>query len=159
MLTLLERWPYKFVHAILRIVLEAGNLNLQAHTPATSISQRDDNGWITVTTDRGELRARTVIHTTNRWASHLLPEFSKLILGERATLAAIKAPEGFIKHTGAQHWDQSVNVSRASFHFEERCFLTLTELPSSTTFPLQCHHSRRRETIHCPYARSLFPER
>ncbi|KAK4499239.1 hypothetical protein PRZ48_009752 [Zasmidium cellare] len=102
-------WPYKFVHAILRIVLEAGNLNLQAHTPATSMSERDANGWIKVTTDRGELRARTVIHTTNRWASHLLPEFSKLILGDRATLAAIKAPEGFIKHTGAQHWDHTVN--------------------------------------------------
>lgn len=102
-------WPYKFVHALLRIVLDAGNLNLQAHTPAQAVSERDTQGWITVTTDRGSIRTRAVVHTTNRWASHLLPEFSKLILGDRATMAAIKAPEGFIKHTGAQHWDSSVN--------------------------------------------------
>lgn len=103
------RWPYKFVHALLRIVLRAGNLNLQAHTPAQRISERDADGLITVTTDRGTIRAKAVVHTTNRWASHLLPEFEKLILGDRATIAAIKAPEGFIKHTGAQHWDASVN--------------------------------------------------
>ncbi|KZM21387.1 uncharacterized protein EKO05_0006148 [Ascochyta rabiei] len=102
-------WAYKFVHALLRIVLQKGNLNLQAHTPATSISKRDVNGWITVKTDRGTIRARAVIHTTNRWASHLLPEFNKLITAQKGTVAAIKAPPGFIKHTGAQHWDSRVN--------------------------------------------------
>ncbi|KAH6886963.1 FAD dependent oxidoreductase-domain-containing protein [Thelonectria olida] len=102
-------WPYKFVHALLRIVLEAGNLNLQAHTPAESVSERDAAGWITVKTPRGDVRTKTVVHTTNRWASHLLPEFGNLIFADRATLASIKAPEGFIKHTGAQHWDKNVN--------------------------------------------------
>jgi len=102
-------WPYKFVHALLRILLEKGNLNLQAHTPATHVSERDADGWITVKTQRGTLRARAVVHATNRWASHLLPEFGKLILPDRSCVAAIKAPEGFIKHTGAQHWDSVVN--------------------------------------------------
>ncbi|KPM37655.1 hypothetical protein AK830_g8887 [Neonectria ditissima] len=102
-------WPYKFVHALLRIVLEAGNLNLQAHTPALSVSERDSNGWITVKTLRGDVRTKAVVHTTNRWASHLLPEFNNLIVADRATLAAVLAPEGFIKHTGAQHWDSVVN--------------------------------------------------
>jgi glycine/D-amino acid oxidase-like deaminating enzyme len=105
-----HRWPYKFVHALLGIVLKAGNLNLQAHTPAESVSERDDSGWITVKTARGDVRTKTVVHATNRWASHLLPEFGNLIFGNRATLASIKAPEGFIKHTGAQHWDSIVNV-------------------------------------------------
>ncbi|KAK3676541.1 hypothetical protein LTR78_003817 [Recurvomyces mirabilis] len=103
-------WPYKFVQALLRILLEAGNLNLQAHTPAQQISERDTDGWITVTTDRGSIRAKAVIHSTNAFASHLLPEFEKLIVPERCTLAAVNAPAGFIKHTGAQHWDASVNV-------------------------------------------------
>lgn len=84
---------------------------MQAHTPAQEVSERDVDGWIKVKTDRGVIRTRAVVHTTNRWASHLLPEFSKLIMGDRATIAAIKAPEGFIKHTGAQHWDAAVNVS------------------------------------------------
>ncbi|ORY67771.1 FAD dependent oxidoreductase-domain-containing protein [Pseudomassariella vexata] len=102
-------WPYKFVHAMLRIVMESGNLNLQANTPATSVSKRDATGWITVQTPRGEVRTKTVMHATNRWASHLLPSFSNLIFAGRATLAAIRAPEGFIKNTGAQHWDSLVN--------------------------------------------------
>ncbi|KAF2252731.1 nucleotide-binding domain-containing protein, partial [Trematosphaeria pertusa] len=102
-------WPYKFVHALLRILLQKGHLNLQSHTPATHVSKRDANGWITVTTPHGKIRARSVVHTTNRWASHLLPEFSKLILPDRGAVAAIKAPEGFIKRTGAQHWDAVVN--------------------------------------------------
>lgn len=92
-------------------MLKKGNLNLQAHTPVSDVSERDSAGWITVKTDRGNIKAKEVIHTTNRWASHLLPEFEKLILPDRGTLAAIKAPEGFIKHTGAQHFDSVVNVS------------------------------------------------
>ncbi|KAK7409069.1 hypothetical protein QQX98_008773 [Neonectria punicea] len=102
-------WPYKFVHALLRIVLEAGNLNIQAHTPALSVSEQDSDGWITVETPRGAVRTKAVVHTTNRWASHLLPEFTNIIVADRATLAAVPAPEGFIKHTGAQHWDSVVN--------------------------------------------------
>ncbi|KAF3034413.1 hypothetical protein E8E12_005655 [Didymella heteroderae] len=102
-------WPYKFVHAILRILLQKSNLNLQAHTPVTEVSERDKNGWITVKTARGTIRTRIVVHTTNRWASHLLPEFSKLILPLRGPVSAIKAPPGFLKHTGAQHWDAVCN--------------------------------------------------
>jgi glycine/D-amino acid oxidase-like deaminating enzyme len=110
---LLDRWAYKFVHALLQKLLKKGNLNLQANTPVLSVSDKHSDGWIRVTTPRGEVRARTVIHTTNRWASHLRPEFEKLILPERGTVAAIKAPAGFLKRTGAQHWDSSINVSRS----------------------------------------------
>ncbi|KAI7202434.1 hypothetical protein KC343_g5132 [Hortaea werneckii] len=102
-------WPYKFVHAILRTLLEAGNLNLQAHTPVETISDRGDDGWINVKTDRGSIRTRAVVHATNAFASHLLPELEKLIKPEISTLAAIVAPSRFIKHTGAQHWDSTVN--------------------------------------------------
>lgn len=109
------------MHALLRILLEKGNLNLQAHTPATHVSERDADGWITVKTQRGTLRARAVVHATNRWASHLLPEFGKLILPDRSCVAAIKAPEGFIKHTGAQHWDSVVNVRPIAAHHTVLC--------------------------------------
>jgi hypothetical protein len=105
------RWPYKFVHALLRILLEAGNLGLHANTPVIAVTERDAEGWINVKTNRGGIRARTVVHTTNRWASHLLPEFDKLIMPDRGSVNAIKAPPGFIKHTGSQHWDSTINVS------------------------------------------------
>jgi hypothetical protein len=45
----------------------------------------------------------------NRWASHLLPEFSNLIHPCVCTVGAIKAPEGFMKLTGSQHWDSNIN--------------------------------------------------
>ncbi|XP_014550225.1 hypothetical protein COCVIDRAFT_43181 [Bipolaris victoriae FI3] len=102
-------WPYKFVHALFRILLQAGNMSLHANTPAIEVSERDSKGWIHVKTTRGSIRARAVVHTTNRWASHLLPEFDKLIIPDRGSMNAIKAPPGFIKHTGAQHWDSTVN--------------------------------------------------
>ncbi|KAK8096276.1 hypothetical protein PG999_014298 [Apiospora kogelbergensis] len=102
-------WPYKFVHAILRIVLARGNLNVQADTPVVQVAERDADGWIQVRTERGDVRARAVVHATNAWASHLLPEFAKLVLPEKSTLAAVRAPAGFVKHTGAQHWDATVN--------------------------------------------------
>ncbi|KAH8597734.1 FAD dependent oxidoreductase-domain-containing protein [Bisporella sp. PMI_857] len=102
-------WPYKFVHALLRIVSQKGNLNLQANTPAVEVSERDADGWITVKTPRGDVRTKVVVHATNRWASHLLPDFGNLIFGSRGSLASIKAPQGFIKNTGAQHWDHIVN--------------------------------------------------
>lgn len=109
---------------ILRNLLKKGNLNLQAHTPVTQVSERDADGFITVKTDRGSIRARTVLHTTNRWASHLLPEFTNIILADRGSVAAIKAPEGFIKRTGAQHWDASVNVRITSVYISEQRELT-----------------------------------
>jgi glycine/D-amino acid oxidase-like deaminating enzyme len=112
----LDRWAYKFVHALLRKLLKKGNLNLQANTPVLDVSDKHSDGWIRVTTARGVVRARAVIHTTNRWASHLRPEFEKLILPEKGTVAAIKAPAGFMKRTGAQHWDSSINVGVTFFH-------------------------------------------
>jgi glycine/D-amino acid oxidase-like deaminating enzyme len=75
------------------------------------VTERDVEGWIHVKTARGNIRAKTVVHTTNRWAGHLLPEFEKLIIPDRGSMNSIKAPSGFIKHTGAQHWDSTVNVS------------------------------------------------
>ncbi|OBT79094.1 hypothetical protein VF21_02492 [Pseudogymnoascus sp. 05NY08] len=86
-----------------------GNLNLQAKTPVVEVSDRDANGWITVKTPRGDVRTKAVMHATDRWASHLLPDFGNLIFGGRGSLASLKAPEGFFKHTGAQHWDEIVN--------------------------------------------------
>ena len=69
------RWPYKFVHALLRIVMKTGKLNLQANTPVHKVSERDSEGYITVTTDRGQVRAKAVMHATvSRLALGLTPD-------------------------------------------------------------------------------------
>lgn len=49
---------------MLRIVLDTGKLNLQANTPVLKVSERDQDGYITVSTSRGDVRAKTVVHAT-----------------------------------------------------------------------------------------------
>lgn len=146
------------MHALLRILLQSGNLNLQAETPVTRVSGRNAEGWITVTTARGSIRARAVVHTTNRWASHLLPEFTKLILPLRGPVSAIKAPPGFLKRTGAQHWDAVCNVRRRSSHGMTSHLTLKTELSSSAPSTVQYDHLRRGKTSDCPQARDLHDE-
>jgi glycine/D-amino acid oxidase-like deaminating enzyme len=154
------RWPYKFVHALLRILLQTGNLDLYANTPVIEVTERDAEGWIYVKTTRGSLRARTVVHTTNRWASHLLPEFDKLIIPDRGSMNAILAPPGFIKHTGAQHWDSTVNVCLRVFAVIDIPTLTLTtELSSATARTPQHHNVRRRTADHHTHTRACHAER
>lgn len=137
----LNSWPYKFVHAFLRILLETGKVNLQANTPVLEVSSKDKDGWITVTTPQGSVRTKAVVHATvrfaclppalqacflssgicplcatsisnrksqNAWASHLLPEYSNLIFPSVSTVGAVKAPKGFLKNSGAQHWDGEI---------------------------------------------------
>lgn len=52
------------MHALLRIVLATGNLNLQANTPVLSVGQRDAEGRVEVKTERGTVRAKAVLHAT-----------------------------------------------------------------------------------------------
>jgi hypothetical protein len=47
----------------------------------------------------------------NRWAGHLIPDIDRFILPGRGTLGVVKAPEGFLGMTGAQHWNDTINVS------------------------------------------------
>lgn len=123
-------------------------LNLQANTPVMGVSARDSDGFLTVSTERGVVRTKAVIHTTNRWASHLLPEFEKLILPVKGTVAAIKTPEGFIKHTGAQHWDSVVNVGCRTRAKNVASRLTFnTELSLATAIPVQHDYLGRGATI------------
>lgn len=49
---------------MLRIVLDKGKLNLQANTPVLKVSERDQDGYITVSTSRGDVRTKTVVHAT-----------------------------------------------------------------------------------------------
>lgn len=44
--------------------METGHLNVQANTPASSVSERDADGYITVKTPRGDVRTRAVVHAT-----------------------------------------------------------------------------------------------
>ncbi|KAH7147197.1 FAD dependent oxidoreductase superfamily, partial [Dactylonectria estremocensis] len=85
-------WPYKFLMHLARQLLAAG-VNLQTHTPVTSVTADPTGGFI-VETPRGKMRAGKVIHASNAYASALLPEYSKSIIPCKGICCRIAVPEG-----------------------------------------------------------------
>ncbi|PCG97432.1 FAD dependent oxidoreductase [Penicillium occitanis (nom. inval.)] len=86
-------WPYKFIMALVEILLASGQVNLQTNTPATSIRPDPRGGYI-VTTSRGEMHANKVIHASNAYVSGLLPEYAHNIVPCKGICCRIAVPEG-----------------------------------------------------------------
>lgn len=101
-------WPYKLVTFVLERLLAAGGFNLQTNTPATGLQKVDPPSnlstphlgkkvidhptWI-VHTARGHITTRAVLLATNAYTSHLIPQFSDLIVPTRGQVAALKPPQ------------------------------------------------------------------
>ncbi|KAI8956961.1 FAD dependent oxidoreductase [Daldinia sp. FL1419] len=107
-------WPYKLVAFVLERLL-AGNeeeskglFNLQTNTPVTGLSQAEastnlsslsssktpqHNSIWTVHTPRGTITTSRVLLATNGYTSHLLPQFSDLLVPTRGQISALKPPE------------------------------------------------------------------
>lgn len=87
-------WPYKLVMWFLAAVVAKG-VNLQTHTPVTHVeSEADTEGFYTVTTTRGSIRARKIVHATNGFSAGILPEYTNAIVPNRSICSRVKAPEG-----------------------------------------------------------------
>ncbi|KAJ4177601.1 hypothetical protein NW755_013755 [Fusarium falciforme] len=81
-------WPYKWVTGVLGPLIDEGRINVQTHTPVTSIVDFKEDGYATVKTNRGEIRAKNVVHATNAWLGHLLPELRPFISPVRGNVVA-----------------------------------------------------------------------
>lgn len=86
-------WPYKLVVWILEGLVKRGLLNIQTHTPVTSLEQLCDGRWA-LHTPRGVVSTRHVILATNGYTSHLLPEFSGVISPVLGQMSALIPPDG-----------------------------------------------------------------
>ncbi|KAH6628984.1 FAD dependent oxidoreductase [Boeremia exigua] len=86
-------WPYKLTHHLFADALRKG-INLQTETPVQGISKSpDENGnWI-VHTQRGMIRAKKVVATSNAYTSSYLPEYKDKIIPYRAICCRITCPE------------------------------------------------------------------
>ena len=88
-------WPYKYVTFILEKLIKEEKLNLQTNTPVTSIApSQDGKARHALCTPRGTIKAHHVILSTNAYTSHLLPEFTDLIVPERGVVTALLPPKG-----------------------------------------------------------------
>ncbi|PVH85140.1 FAD dependent oxidoreductase [Cadophora sp. DSE1049] len=89
-------WPYKLVSWMLERLLEGNrkgeaNFNLQTNTAVTHLQKAADGSWI-VHTPRGMIATKKVLLTTNAYTSHLLPEFSYLIVPVRGEMSSLIPP-------------------------------------------------------------------
>ncbi|KAF7585340.1 hypothetical protein BBP40_011178 [Aspergillus hancockii] len=66
-------WPYKWITGVLDSFIESGKLHIQTQTTARRVLESDGDFAI-VRTNRGDIQAKHVVHATNAWLSHLLPE-------------------------------------------------------------------------------------
>lgn len=79
-------WPYKLVTTLLEKMVHKNGLLIQTNTLVTAVFDEDDAGFATVKTERGEIRAKDVVHATNAWVSRLVPELRKFVSPVRANV-------------------------------------------------------------------------
>ncbi|KAK1145753.1 hypothetical protein N8T08_003991 [Aspergillus melleus] len=85
-------WPYKFILGLLSKIADSPAINVQAHTPVTSV-EPEGSGHV-VRTPRGSIRASKVVYTSNAYTAGLLPEYSASIIPCRGICCHIALPEG-----------------------------------------------------------------
>jgi glycine/D-amino acid oxidase-like deaminating enzyme len=101
-------WPYKLVSHLLRRCLQWG-ANLQANTPVTTISKTPDReGYWTLTTPRGPIKAKKIVLATNAYLSTLQPEFRDKITPARGVACRIAVPESAMRP--APHLNNSYSI-------------------------------------------------
>lgn len=74
-------------------ILKDRGVNVQTYTPVNSISASSDGQW-TVSTSRGDIKTRKVVHATNAYTKVLLPEYEKNIIPCKGICCHIAVPEG-----------------------------------------------------------------
>jgi len=104
-------WPYKLISGLLERLLSkascrTGNtetnladevnttkrtFNLQTNTPATHLQSLQNGSWI-IHTPRGMVSTQKILLATNAYTSHLLPDFSDLIVPVRGEMSALVPP-------------------------------------------------------------------
>ncbi|KAF5022410.1 hypothetical protein F66182_5550 [Fusarium sp. NRRL 66182] len=95
-------WPYKLVTWVLERLLDDNDcsvFNLQTKTSVDRI-QRIGDSWA-LHTARGQIAAKTVVLATNAYTSHLIPQFSGLVVPVRGQISALTPSKDSspLKHT------------------------------------------------------------
>ena len=76
-----QLWPARLVFAVAEQAIALG-ANVQTQTEVQAI-EREDNGTLIVSTERGNIRAQHVVHATNAWARQLAPYLEGIIVPVR----------------------------------------------------------------------------
>ncbi|KAJ5908123.1 hypothetical protein N7495_000805 [Penicillium taxi] len=85
-------YPFKFIMHLIRTLLTAG-VNLQTHTPVTTITADPQGGFI-IETPRGKMHAGKVVYANNAYVAGLLPQYKANIIPCKGICCRITIPEG-----------------------------------------------------------------
>ncbi|KAK1561554.1 FAD dependent oxidoreductase [Colletotrichum navitas] len=103
-------WPFKLIVHLLSKAIDAG-VNLQTHTPVNTVTETPDKeGYLTLSTPRGKIRAAKVVYATNAYTSSLLPEFVDKIVPVRGICSHItpgKQPSPLLPHSYIIRWSDT----------------------------------------------------
>ncbi|KAF2149229.1 FAD dependent oxidoreductase superfamily [Myriangium duriaei CBS 260.36] len=93
-------WPYKFIHAVLRPLLESGDVELVVRSPVLSVKTNSSTSYypLTVVTSNGSIKAKKVVHASNAYVGGLLPEYAKNIVPCKGICCHIAVPDS-LNHT------------------------------------------------------------
>ncbi|KAF5250533.1 hypothetical protein FOXYS1_14875, partial [Fusarium oxysporum] len=97
-------WPYRLVTSVWNDLLERfSGLSINTHTPVEKVSHNSDGSY-TVTTPRGVIKAKHVVHTTNAHAAQLLPPVRGCVVGAIAHMSAQRPGSSFPPTHGNRSW-------------------------------------------------------
>ncbi|KAJ5771419.1 uncharacterized protein N7511_003470 [Penicillium nucicola] len=101
-------WPYRLVTKVFAALLEKypGRLTIETHTPVQSVEHNPGSvspfttGFhYSLHTSRGPLRAGAVVHCTNGYSGHLLPNLRGLVHPFKGTMT-VQDPEDSVPNQG-----------------------------------------------------------
>lgn len=105
-------WPYRFVTALWRKLLDhfPHDLSIETGTAveAVEVGLRPDFPY-TLTTSKGQIQARHVVHATNGLASHLIPALRGKAAGALCHMTAQRPGKDFPDNNGKQSWSVVYN--------------------------------------------------
>ena len=99
-------WPYRFVTAIWKRLLEQfpDVLSIETETPVESIEVDKHVYPYKLTTSRGVIRARHIVHATNAFASHLIPGLRGKMIGKLGHMSSQQPGTLFPSLAGNRSW-------------------------------------------------------
>lgn len=104
--------PAKLAQWLLAQCIDAG-AQLFTHCPAERVTAGDDGIW-DVHTPRGVVRVEKVVHCTNAFAGHLLPQLARHVTPNRAQAHALVPPPAL---AGSGMLDATMSLRHTLHHF------------------------------------------
>lgn len=99
-------WPYRLITGLFADMIRqhGDRLSIEALTPVESIQFMEDIQAYRLSTTRGTIQAKHVVHATNGHAAHLLPGLRGALYPVRGQMTAQAPTSRFGKPGGVQSW-------------------------------------------------------